>query len=44
METPYAVEQKKHFIFVSKIHHLTETFAKSEFLQYSTTFSNIKHN
>ena len=42
--TPYTVEQKKHFIFISKIHHSTETLSKSEFLQYSTNFSNLPDN
>ena len=36
--TPYFIEQKKHFTFISKIHHLTETLAKSESLEYSTNF------
>ena len=35
---PYTIEQKKHFTFVSKIHHATESLAKSESLQYSTNF------
>ena len=42
--TPYTVEQKKHFTFISKIHHSTETLVKSEFLQYSTNFSNSPDN
>ena len=42
--TPYIVEQKKHFTFISKIHHSTETLAKSESLQYSTNFSHLTHN
>ena len=42
--TPYTVEQKKHFTFISKIHHSTETLAKSEFLQYSTNISNSPDN
>ena len=41
---PYTIEQKKHFTFVTKIHHSTETLAKSEFLQYSTNFSNSPDN
>ena len=41
---PYTIEQKKHFTFISKIHHSTETLAKSESLQYSTNFSNFPHN
>ena len=38
------MEQKKHFTFVSRIHHSTETLAKSESLQYSTNFSNLQVN
>ena len=34
----------KHFTFVSRIHHSTETLAKSESLQYSTNFSNLPDN
>ena len=30
--------------FISKIHHSTETLAKSESLQYSTNFSNLPDN
>ena len=41
---PYTVKQKKHFTFISKMHHLTETLTKSEFLQYSTSFSNSPDN
>ena len=43
--SPYnTIKQKKHFTFVSKIHHSTETLAKTESLQYSTNFSNLPHN
>ena len=31
----YTVEQKKHFTFVLKIYHSTESLAKSESFQYS---------
>ena len=41
---PYTVKQKKHFTFVSKIHHSTETLTKSELLQYSRDFSDPPHN
>ena len=41
--TSYTIK-KKHFTFISKIHHSTETLAKSEFLQYSTNFSNSPDN
>ena len=37
-------QEKKHFTFVSKVLHSTETLAKSESLQYSTNFSNLTHN
>ena len=40
----YTIEQKKHFTFVSKFHHSTETLAKSESIQYSTNFSNLPDN
>ena len=40
----YTVVQEKHFIFISKIHHSTETLSKSESLQYSSNFSNLPHN
>ena len=40
----YTIEQKKHFTFISKIHNSSETLAKSEFLQYSTNFSNSPDN
>ena len=33
-----------HFTFLSRIHHSTETLAKSESLQYSTKFSNLPDN
>ena len=36
---PYTIKQRKHFTLVSKIHHSTETLAKSESLQYSTKTS-----
>ena len=42
--TPYTVEQKKQFTFISKIHHSTETLAKSESLLYSINFSNLPDN
>ena len=42
--THYTIKQKKHFTFVSRIHHSTETLAKSESLQYSTNFSNLIDN
>ena len=42
--TPYTVEQKKHFTFISKIYHSTEKLAKSESLQYSTNFSKLPDN
>ena len=42
--TPYTNKQKKHFTFVSSIHHSTEILAKSESLQYSTNFSNLPDN
>ena len=38
---PYTIGEKKHFIFVSRIHHSTETLAKSESLQYFTNFSSL---
>ena len=37
-------QQKKHFTFFSKINLSKETLAKSESSQYSTNFSNLKHN
>ena len=42
--TPYTAEQKKHLTFISRIHHSTETLAKSESLQYSINFSNLPDN
>ena len=42
--TAYTIKQKKHFTFISRIHHSTETLAKSESLQYSTNFSNLPDN
>ena len=42
--TPYTIKQKKHFTFVLRIHHSTETLAKSESLQYSTNFSKLPDN
>ena len=33
-----------HFTFISRIHHSTETLAKSESIQYSTNFSNLPDN
>ena len=36
--TTYTIKEKKHFTFISKIHHSMETLAKSKFLQYSTNF------
>ena len=42
--TPYTIKQKKHFTFVSKIHHSIETLAKLVSLQYLTNVSNLPHN
>ena len=43
-QQPYTTEQKKHFTFISRIHHSTETLAKSVSLQYSTNFSKLPDN
>ena len=42
--TPGTIKQKKHFTFISMIHHSTETLAKSESPQYSRNLSNLTHN
>ena len=42
--TPYTIKEKKHFTFISRMHHSTETLAKSESIQYSTNFSNLPDN